>query len=80
MTVIDHAARTPVYRQIGDRLRDAIERGEYPPGARLPSEADLVREYGVARGTARAAHRYLVRLGLVEVEPGRGAYVVEAQP
>jgi len=80
MTVVQHGARLPVYRQIADRLRAAIEAGAIPPGDRLPSEAALVAEYDVSRGTARRVHRYLASLGLVEVEPGRGAYVVERQP
>lgn len=77
---IERGARTPVYQQIGDRLREAIAAGDYPPGSRLPSEAALARDYAVARGTARNVHRYLERLGVAEVEPGRGAFVVEARP
>jgi len=74
---IERGARQPIYAQIGDRIAEAIAAGRYRPGDRLPSEAALQRDYGVARGTARRAHRYLAALGVAEVEPGRGVYVVE---
>jgi GntR family transcriptional regulator len=74
---IDHEGKTPVYRQLAAILREAIQRGDYAPGRAIPSETRLVQEYGVARLTARKAVRVLVAEGLVEVVPGRGAYVAE---
>jgi len=43
------------YRLIASDLRAAISRGEYPAQARLPGENDLMRQYQVARMTARQA-------------------------
>jgi hypothetical protein len=43
----------------------------------VPSETQLMQRYGVARLTARKAVRVLAGEGLVEVVPGRGAYVTE---
>ena len=74
---VDHEGRTPVYLQIAAILRDAIERGDYPPGRQIPSETRLMQEHGVARLTARKAVRVLAGEGLVEVVQGRGAYVTE---
>jgi GntR family transcriptional repressor for pyruvate dehydrogenase complex len=45
------------------------------PGAKLPSERDLARQLGVSRPIVREALRILVERGLVEVAPGRGAFV-----
>lgn len=42
----------------------------------MPSEADLVRDYGVSRTTARRALDELRRRGLVLREPGRGTFLV----
>jgi GntR family transcriptional regulator len=67
----------PVYMQLAAILREGIERGDYPPGRRLPSENHLQQEYGLARGTVRKAARVLADEGLVEVVPGRGVYVTE---
>lgn len=75
---IDYRGKTPPYMQIADELRHGIRAGRYGPGGLLPSESDLIAEYGVARLTARKARRVLVAEGLVEIIPGRGAYVREA--
>jgi GntR family transcriptional regulator len=74
---VDHEGKTPVYQQIAAILREAIQRGEIAPGRPVPSESQLMQRYGVARLTARKAVRVLAAEGLVEVVPGRGAYVTE---
>ncbi len=74
---VDHEGKTPVYLQIAAILRGQIERGEIAPGRPVPSESRLMQEHGVARLTARKAVRVLASEGLVEVVPGRGAYVTE---
>jgi GntR family transcriptional regulator len=74
---VDHEGRTPVYLQLAQILREAIERGDYPPGRKIPSESQLMGEHGLARETVRKAVRVLVAEGLVDVVPGRGAYVAE---
>jgi GntR family transcriptional regulator len=73
---IDEDSPVPPYRQVAAILRGQIERGELPPGRRLPSIADLVQEYGIARTTAGKALRLLVDEGLAEVSPGTGTYVI----
>jgi DNA-binding LacI/PurR family transcriptional regulator len=65
----------PIHRRIADRLATAIERGEYPAGSRLPSEASLVRELGVSRGTLRHALTSLQSRGLTQAVPSRGWFV-----
>jgi hypothetical protein len=45
------------------------------PTQPIPGESTLMRQYGVARETARKAVRALVAEGLVYVAQGRGAYV-----
>ena len=44
-------------------------------GDRLPGEADMAREYGVAKMTARRAVRELRERGLVRTVIGKGSYV-----
>jgi DNA-binding GntR family transcriptional regulator len=74
---LDHDSITPVYIQLAAILRDGIGRGEYAPGRKLPSEPVLVREYGIARETARKAIKILASEGLVTVVQGRGVFVAE---
>ncbi len=72
---VDHEAPRPVYLQVADILRGAIERGELVPDRAIPSESRLMQEHGIARETARKAVRVLVDEGLVYVVQGRGVYV-----
>ena len=63
------------YRRIADDLRNRITNGDLAAGDALPSEAAIVEEYGVARGTARAALAALETEGLVEARHGKGRFV-----
>jgi DNA-binding GntR family transcriptional regulator len=56
------------------RLREAITRGDMPPGHRLV-EADLAEALGVSRNAVRLAIDVLIAEGLVERIPNRGARV-----
>ncbi|WP_256256720.1 GntR family transcriptional regulator [Nonomuraea pusilla] len=60
---------------LADDLRRRITTGEYPPGGMIPSEAALMAEFGVARGTVRQALAELEREGLVVSQMGRGRRV-----
>lgn len=64
-----------LHEQIADQLREAIETGEYPPGAQLPSEVELIERFGVAHGTVRRALSTLREEGYVAPEQGRGVFV-----
>jgi DNA-binding GntR family transcriptional regulator len=59
---------------VATHIRDAIVRGDYPPGAALP-EIRLAEELEISRGTVREALRALEDQGLVEVVPHRGSFV-----
>ena len=72
---VDHDGPRPVYQQIADRLRERIQSGELVPDRPIPSETQLMQEFGVARLTARKAVRVLVVEGMVYVVRGRGSYV-----
>jgi GntR family transcriptional regulator, arabinose operon transcriptional repressor len=69
------ALTLPKYRQVHDALRQQIVSGRWPVGARLPSEADLVEQFGASRITVGRAVRDLQRAGLVERRVGSGTYV-----
>ncbi|QYC45785.1 HTH-type transcriptional repressor YvoA [Nonomuraea coxensis DSM 45129] len=72
---LDPVTDRPVFKQIADHLRDAIEQRKLEPGAKVPSEAKLMAHYGVARMTIRNALQVLQAEGLTVAEHGRGVFV-----
>lgn len=74
---LDNTISTPLFKQLADTLRSAIDNGEYPAGSRLPTENELCQRYSVSRVTVRKAldelshGEYLVR------KPGKGTFVAE---
>lgn len=66
-----------LWRQIASHLQHDIGTGQYPPGGRLPTEAELSQQFAVNRHTVRRALEELSRSGLVRVEQGRGSFVAE---
>jgi GntR family transcriptional regulator len=66
----------PLYRQIEAELRERIRNGALRPGAQVPTEPELMGEYGVSRATVRQALAGLIAEGLLEIRRGLGTYVV----
>ncbi len=60
---------------VADDLRDAILRGDFTAGERLPAERELAAKLGVGRSTVREAVAKLAQLGLVSIVHGGGATV-----
>lgn len=75
MTAYYRSRGIPVAQIIYEALKREIERGDYAPGARLPSESEISRAYGVQRDTARRALKKLVDDGLITKRPGKGSFV-----
>jgi GntR family transcriptional regulator len=74
---LDTAALVPLYRQLSERLAQAIVSGEYAAGAALPTEHALCETYGVSRITVRKALDELVGRRLVERRRGVGTFVAK---
>lgn len=64
--------KQPKYRQIADALRREIDSGAYPPGSRLPSEAELSGRFDASRNTVRSGLNMLVSEGLISSSQGLG--------
>jgi GntR family transcriptional repressor for pyruvate dehydrogenase complex len=74
MTII---RRRKLYEEIAERVEERIRSEEIAPGARLPSERELMREFGVGRPAVREALFHLNRMGLIELRSGERAKVAE---
>lgn len=76
--------KAPFERIHGERLSDAvveqitarISNGGFSVGERLPSERDLMEQFGVSRASVREALRTLEAQGVLEVRQGLGTFVV----
>lgn len=66
---------TAAYHRLATDLRTAILKGRYRVGDQLPTEAELVEQYGVSRQTVRRAFHDLVAEGMVHRSAGRGTFV-----
>jgi GntR family transcriptional repressor for pyruvate dehydrogenase complex len=72
--------RSRLFEQISERLEHRIRDNELEPGAELPSERDLMREFGCGRTAVREALFHLQRMGLVELRAGTRARVTTPSP
>lgn len=65
----------PKYAQVVAEIKQRIERGDYPPGSLLPSEHQLVADFGVSRPTIVKSLSALRQDGWITTEQGRGSFV-----
>ena len=70
------AAPGPRYLQIARELTAAIASGQYPIGARLPTELELCEQFHISRFTAREAVRVLSSAGLITRRQRVGTVVI----
>ena len=66
------------WRRIADALDADIVAGRFPPGARLPTEAELAARFGANRHTVRRALAHLAERGRVRARRGSGTFVTDA--
>jgi DNA-binding GntR family transcriptional regulator len=78
-TPIDRGSFEPPYAQLARAIRERIGQGQYRPGDRLPSEAELCAAFEVSPMTVRRAVAELVREDIVVTEHGRGTFVKPPQ-
>jgi GntR family transcriptional regulator len=69
----------PAYLQIVDQIKYQTASGALRPGESLPSIRGLAESLRINRNTVAKAYTELEREGVIETQPGRGAFV-SAQP
>ena len=77
---VDPVSGIPIYQQLVDEIRSAIQTGKLPTGAQLPTVLAMADSLDLARGTVKRAYDELERLGLVEKVQGRGTFVRYRSP
>ena len=74
------ARKTPIYQNIFEDLQQRIRGGEWLPGEKLPSIAQMAKDMDAGAGSVREALRSLESIGLVKIEHGSGVYVTGMRP
>ena len=72
---INRKGSIPPYLQLMEILREQIQKGQYLPGDRLPSETKLCEQYNVSPMTVRRAIQALLDQSIVFTIKGSGTYV-----
>jgi len=76
-TLTNGKSPLPLYHRLYVILRERIVNGDYHAGDLLPSEADLMSDFGVSRITVKRALDDLASEGLLERSRGRGTMVTQ---
>src|SRR5881394_3348994 len=67
----------PIYLQLMEQVRHAIETGAIRPGEQLPGIRPLAEEMVINPNTVAKAYRELEHEGVIELRHGSGAFVAE---
>ena len=67
----------PIYLQVVEQVKHAIETGALRPGDQLPGIRPLAEELVINANTVAKAYRELEREGVIELKHGAGAFVAE---
>ena len=63
MDTIDKSIPTPLYYQLLQILEEKIKNGTWKPGDTIPTELEIMQQYGISRATVRQAILTLVNMG-----------------
>lgn len=74
------AAPSALYRQVKNYVMQRIAEGAWIPGARVPSEQELLTQFGVSRMTVNRALRELANEGRLIRVAGVGTFVAQPKP
>lgn len=72
---INKYSPTPLYFQIYNQMRLAIETNKLKPGDKIPTEEEICDAYNVSRPVVRQAYQKLINLNMIERHKGRGTFV-----
>ena len=70
-------SRVTLGEQVAAQLAGQISGGQWLPGDKLPSESHLCATLNIGRSTLREALKSLAFVGMVQMRPGEGTYVMD---
>ena len=75
---LNHSSGRPIYLQVMDQIKHAIETGTLRPGDQLPTMRTLGEELVINPNTVIRAYRDLQHEGVIELRHGSGAFITDA--
>jgi GntR family transcriptional regulator len=72
---IDFSSGLPIYQQLMEQIKHAIDTGAIRGGEQLPTIRKIAEELAMNPNTVARAYHELEREGVIEVRHGSGAYV-----
>lgn len=72
---LDQQSDHPIYRQLYEQIKSAIQTGLLDQGEKLPATRELAGQLGLNRTTVSAAYELLESEGLIRGHVGRGSFV-----
>ncbi len=72
--------RVPLCKIVTQQIEESIMSKQYLPGAKLPTETELSKQFGVSRTAIREALQTLSARNLITVTKGKGIFVNEMKP
>jgi len=73
---VDRVQKTPIIRQVYDRIRLSIRRGNLRAGEQLPSTRQLARDLHVSRIVIVEVYDQLLAEGYIESRQGYGRHLL----
>ena len=73
--IITNSSELPIFRQIGDAIKEAIFSNELKEGEMLPSVRSLANELKISFLTVKRAYDELEEAGFIKTIQGKGSYV-----
>jgi GntR family transcriptional regulator len=74
---VNHSSGVPLYIQLMDQARHAIDLGALRAGEQLPTIRAVAESLVMNPNTVARAYRQLEQAGIIEVRHGAGAFVAE---
>jgi GntR family transcriptional regulator len=75
---LNPASGVPLYQQLIEQVKHAIEIGAIRTGEQLPSVRQMAEELLINPNTAARAYRELEHEGVIELKHGSGAFIRES--
>lgn len=72
---IEENSSKPIYQQIADGISSLILSGKWEPGAKIPSEEEIITKLKISRGTLRKSLDILAEQGMLTKSQGKGTFV-----